>query len=213
MKPISWATARGCSRSVSSSGLLAAPGPSRPCSPRTARSRPCRGAATDRPARAAPPITNGIRQPQLVELVVAQRCRRAARRAATRSAPPSRWRCRRTTSSGRAARAARSRPGTPKRWTPRHPATCPGRCARGAAGSVPASRPADVRRQDRDHQRPAGHQRDGQHHRLLAAAQVGEAAEQHAAERPEEEGERVGREGADERQRLVAAEEKIWVAK
>ena len=75
------------------------------------------------------------------ELVVAQRGRRAAHRAARRAAPPSRWRCRRTMSSDRAGPAARSRPGTPKRWTPRRRATCPGRCGRAAAGSVRASRP------------------------------------------------------------------------
>ncbi len=65
------------------------------------------------------------------------------------------------------------------------------------------------RRQERDDHRAAGHQRDRQQHRRLATAKVGEPAEQHAAERTEEEGQRIGGEGADERRGLVVRGEDL----
>ena len=75
---------------------------------------------------------------------------------------------------------------------------------RATSRRIGASQPtAGVRREDRDDQRAAGHQHDGQQHRLLAALEVGVAAQQEATERAEEEGEGVGGERADEGQRLV----------
>jgi hypothetical protein len=66
-----------------------------------------------------------------------------------------------------------------------------------------------VRRQEGDHHRAAGHQQDGQQHPGLAALEVGEAAEQQATERPEEERQGVGRRGTDQRQRLVLRGEEL----
>jgi len=58
-------------------------------------------------------------------------------------------------------------------------------------------------------QRAPGHQQDGQQHRLLPAFKIGIAAQQEPTERAEEEGEGVGGERADERQRLVLRREDL----
>ena len=84
-------------------------------------------------------------------------------------------------------------------------------CAiRASSSRIGASQPTmRERRQQADGQRPARHQHDGQHHRGAPAAQVGEPAQQPAAERPEEERQRVGGQRADQRERRVLLREDL----
>ena len=65
------------------------------------------------------------------------------------------------------------------------------------------------RRQDADDERPARHQEDRQQHRRAPAPQVGVPAQQPAAERAEEERQRIGGQRAEQRERGVLRREDL----